>query len=434
MKLTPRFMVRAALVLTAAGTIGAFGACKKDNGVGPTPPPPPPSLPPPPPPVIPAPTEVTGTAASGTRIDLAWKDNATNETGYRVDRCSGASCSNFAQIGANTAADVKAFADTFGLAAATSYSYRVRAFTATDSSAWSAPATTVTLSPPTPSVVMIGAGEITTCGGSLGTSQTATLIQNQVSADPNTIVFTLGNNVGGPTDGTYTTCGFDPTWGKFKTAGTLKAALGDGDFDVVGSDGVYSYFGGPVAPNGWYAFDAGPNWRVIVLKTSTWEKGPGDMIGPSAMLDFLNTELTSNTKPCVMVLSWDRRIYTSGSGSLGRNQNMDHIAQAMYAAGADILLSAKDKQYMRFPKTNVDGVPDTKGFAQFIVGTGGRSLDAMHAPLAGNPVAAQFGGQGNAVPDSWGVVKFTLNANSYKWEWVGTNPSAFSDSGEQTCN
>jgi hypothetical protein len=152
------------------------------------------------------------------------------------------------------------------------------------------------------------------------------------------------------------------------------------------------------------------------------------------MLDFLNNELAANTKPCVMVISWDRRMYTSGTGGLGRNQNMDHIAQAMYAAGADILLSAKDKQYMRFPKTNVDGVADAAGFAQFVVGTGGRSLDALHAPAAGNPVAAQFGGQGNAVPDSWGVIKFTLNANSYDWTWVGTNPSAFSDSGTQACN
>src|SRR4051812_26620636 len=109
MKLTPRFMVRAALVLTAAGTIGAFGACKSDNVVNPNPPPPPP------PPGIPAPSGLSATAASGTRIDLAWTDNSTNETGFRVERCSGAACTNFAQIGANTAADIKAFADTFGL-------------------------------------------------------------------------------------------------------------------------------------------------------------------------------------------------------------------------------------------------------------------------------------------------------------------------------
>jgi len=430
-------MVRAALVLTAAGTIGAFGACKSDSPAGPPPPPPPP-----PPASIPAPSGLTATAASGTHIDLAWTDNSTNETGFRVERCSGAACTNFAQIGANTAANTVAFADEFGVVAGTSYSYRVRAFNATDSSAFSTTATVVTGSPPPAGQVMIGAGEITTCGGSLGTAQTATLIQNQVTADPSTIVVTMGNNVGGPTDGNYTSCGFDASWGKFKS-GNMKVALGDGDFDVVGTDGVYAYFGDKAgAPTGYYSFDAGPNWHVIVLNTNTWQSGPcgyqpngtGCTPGaPTPMLDWLATDLAANTKPCVMAISWQRRLYTSGSGTLAKNFNMNVIAQMLYGAGVDILLSAQDKQYERFPKLNVDGAADPHGFAQFIVGTGGRSLDAMHAASGGNPVAAQFGGQGNAVADSWGVVKFTLNANSYDWAWVGTT-GAFTDSGTQACN
>ena len=44
-------------------------------------------------------------------------------TGYRVERCQGAGCANFAQVATPTGA---AFSDT-GLTAATSYSYRVRA-------------------------------------------------------------------------------------------------------------------------------------------------------------------------------------------------------------------------------------------------------------------------------------------------------------------
>jgi chitodextrinase len=43
--------------------------------------------------------------------------------GYKVERCLGAGCANFAQIATPTGA---AFND-IGLAAATSYSYRVRA-------------------------------------------------------------------------------------------------------------------------------------------------------------------------------------------------------------------------------------------------------------------------------------------------------------------
>lgn len=425
MKFSKRFTVRAALVIAAGGVIGALGACKKDDGVGPTPPPPPP-----PPPSIPAPSGLTATAGTGNRIDLTWTDNSTNETGFRVDRCSGAGCSSFAQVGTNTAANITVFADENGLTAATSYSYRVRAFNATDSSTWSSTATAITGSPPVQGVVMIGAGEITSCG-SPGAPQTATLIQNQVTADPNTIVFTIGNNLADTSAvASYATC-FDPTWGKFKAA--MRPAVGNFDYESVGREAIYSYFGDRLPANGWYAFDAGTTWRVIVLNTSTWEHGATGMTGPHPQFDFLNNELAANTKPCVMVISWERRLYTATSGAMSKNQNMDHIAQAMYAAGADILLSANQKQYMRFPKTNVDGAPDAAGFAQFVVGTGGRSLDRMHAPLAGNPVAAQFGGI-DGTPNSWGVVKFTLNANSYKWEFVGTNPAAFSDSGEQACN
>src|SRR6185503_10910001 len=47
-----------------------------------------------------APGTLTSTAVSSTQIDLNW-GAATDDvgvTGYRVERCTGASCSNFAQI------------------------------------------------------------------------------------------------------------------------------------------------------------------------------------------------------------------------------------------------------------------------------------------------------------------------------------------------
>jgi chitodextrinase len=72
-----------------------------------------------------APTNLTASAATDTRINLSWTASTDNVgvTGYMVERCQGAACSNFAQISAPTAAT---FNDT-GLTASTSYSYRVRA-------------------------------------------------------------------------------------------------------------------------------------------------------------------------------------------------------------------------------------------------------------------------------------------------------------------
>jgi len=438
MKVTPRNMVRAALVLTAAGVIGAIGACKNDSGTNPPPPPPPP-----PPPAIRAPIGLTATAVSATGINLAWTDSATNETGFRVDRCSGAACTTFAQVGTNLAANTVAFSDT-GLVASTSYSYRVRAFNATDSSAWSTTATATTLAAGAGSITLIGAGEITTCS-SLGNAATATLIDNQIKADSNTIVFTTGNNIASGSGSTDPNACFGPTWGKFLTAkGGMHVALGDMDFrSVGGAANVYSYFGNSAgAPTGYYSFNAG-SWHIIVLNTTS-EQTPGtcgwstdgapggsrcDTVATHPELTWLTQDLATNTKPCILAISWERRLYTTGApdpGKLGRNANLNAIAEALYASGADVLVSAKDKQYERFPKSDPDGAANPKGFAQFIVGTGGRSLDRMNAATGGNPVAAQFGGV-TGTADSWGVMKFTLHDGSYDYEFIPTAAGGFTD-------
>ena len=72
-----------------------------------------------------APTSLTATAVSGTQINLAWTASTDNVgvTGYRVERCQGAGCTNFVQVLTPTGTSVS---DT-GLTAGTSYSYRVRA-------------------------------------------------------------------------------------------------------------------------------------------------------------------------------------------------------------------------------------------------------------------------------------------------------------------
>jgi hypothetical protein len=81
---------------------------------------------PPPPPQPPAaPTGLVATAAGSTQINLGWTDNAADETGYNIERCQGAGCTAFAGI-ATVGANATSFAN-LGLAAGTSYRYRVRA-------------------------------------------------------------------------------------------------------------------------------------------------------------------------------------------------------------------------------------------------------------------------------------------------------------------
>jgi chitodextrinase len=72
-----------------------------------------------------APTNLQATASGTTQIGLTWTAATDNVgvTGYRVERCQGAGCSNFAQIATPASSP---FTNT-GLAPSTSYSYRVRA-------------------------------------------------------------------------------------------------------------------------------------------------------------------------------------------------------------------------------------------------------------------------------------------------------------------
>ncbi|TMB96932.1 MAG: hypothetical protein E6J42_08565, partial [Chloroflexi bacterium] len=91
-----------------------------------------------------APTNLTVTAASTSRIDLKWTDNATNEAGFRIERSpDGATFSQIALVGAN----VTAYSNT-GLTASTTFTYRVRAYEGPNNSAYSNAATATTQSAP----------------------------------------------------------------------------------------------------------------------------------------------------------------------------------------------------------------------------------------------------------------------------------------------
>jgi len=71
------------------------------------------------------PSNLTATAASGTQINLAWTASTDNVgvTGYQIERCQGAGCTNFASV---TTVTGTTFSNT-GLTNGTRYSYRVLA-------------------------------------------------------------------------------------------------------------------------------------------------------------------------------------------------------------------------------------------------------------------------------------------------------------------
>jgi WD40 repeat protein len=120
-----------------------------------------------------APSNLVATSISTTQINLAWGASSDNigVTGYRVERCQGAGCSNFVQIAAPAATS---FGD-FGLIPGTTYQYRVRATDAASNlSAYSAVANATTQPDTTPPTVTVTSPLNGATGVSLGTAVTVT--------------------------------------------------------------------------------------------------------------------------------------------------------------------------------------------------------------------------------------------------------------------
>jgi hypothetical protein len=91
------------------------------------------------------PTDLTATAVSSSQIDLAWTDNSSDETGFKIERktSSGGTYTQIATVGAN----VTSYNNTY-LTADTTYYYRVRAYSAAGNSDYSNEAHDTTLPPP----------------------------------------------------------------------------------------------------------------------------------------------------------------------------------------------------------------------------------------------------------------------------------------------
>jgi PKD repeat protein len=80
-----------------------------------------------------APSNLAASAVSRSQINLSWTDNANNETGFKIERCAGATCTNFTQI-ATVGANVTNFSNS-GLKRNTAYRYRLRSYNVSGNSA-----------------------------------------------------------------------------------------------------------------------------------------------------------------------------------------------------------------------------------------------------------------------------------------------------------
>jgi hypothetical protein len=104
-----------------------------------------------------APSNLTGSAASGTQVNLSWQDNSTNETAMIVERKTGLSASQFTVV-TTLAANTTSYSDQ-GLLTNQRYTYRIKALNGTVYSAYSNSTSVELGSAP----ILMGNGVISTC-------------------------------------------------------------------------------------------------------------------------------------------------------------------------------------------------------------------------------------------------------------------------------
>ena len=209
----------------------------------------------------------------------------------------------------------------------------------------------------------MGAGDIADCTTATDTATAALL--DQIDGT----VFAAGDNaylVGSATD--YANC-YEPTWGRHKRR--TRPVPGNHDYYSPGAAPYYAYFGTHAGPpgRGYYSYDLGA-WHIIAINS---DEGTPTAAG-SAQEQWLRADLTANRTQCTLAY-WHHPRFSSGFHQ--NDARMRDIWQALYDFGADVVVTGHDHDYEEFSRQTADGVLDANGIRQFVVGTGGTSLQAI---------------------------------------------------------
>jgi hypothetical protein len=282
-----------------------------------------------------------------------------------------------------------------------------------------APMPTKVFFSPTPSAsdpVLVGAGDIAICSLTGRTETAALLAQTPFSA-----IFTAGDNSNeSGTMAQYTGC-FGTTWGKYMQYIHPTA----GNHDASGYPNYYTYFGAAAGPagKGWYSYDLG-SWQIIMLNTGcTGMVGPCNDTAGSAQEQWLKADLAAHSNKCTMAIMHQPRF---SSGYHGSSTAQQPLWQDLYNAGADVVVDGHDHDYERFAPQDPTGKADaTNGIREFVTGTGGAEHRDFNAPIANSQVR---------IANVWGIMKFTLHASSYDWQFIPVAGQTATDSGSASCH
>jgi Calcineurin-like phosphoesterase len=255
----------------------------------------------------------------------------------------------------------------------------------------------------------------------------------QHNADGSIMMATIANNP--DTGGTFTqpVPYSDGQAGHFEQSGGLGNTVPTGGNVGVG--------------DGWYSYNLG-SWHLISLNIEC-ETQPGGCTGSwfTAELAWLKHDLEANHSQCTLAYWHQPTFSAANSIAVPEGTSAQAFWQLLYRYGADVVLNGHDHLYARYRPLDPSGKFDPKkGIREFIVGTGGETLDAVvltgtSSDPSGNPNfntenLEAFSGQ------FWGVMGLTLHEDGYAWDFESalkdpaqtTGPASFSDKGVGKCH
>src|SRR5437016_982480 len=241
--------------------------------------------------------------------------------------------------------------------------------------------------------------------------------------------FTTGWPVACYVDPIFIPCGapeaheacYDKTWGRAKSR--TRPAPGNHEFHALGAAPYFDYFGAAAgeAKTGYYSYELGA-WHILVLNSECKDVGgcePG-----SLQEKWVRTDLAAHSASCTLAY-WHKPLFSSGSAH-GNDLTVKPLFQALYDAGADLVIVGHDHDYERFAPQTPDGTPDPKrGIRDFVVGTGGKNHRPFGEPKPNSELRDAT---------AFGVLKLTLKRGGYDWQFIPEAGKSFTDSGSGNCH
>ncbi len=218
---------------------------------------------------------------------------------------------------------------------------------------------------------------------------------------------------------------YDPTWGRVKSI--THPVAGNHEYETPAAAGYFDYYNGAGRSTGlagdrskgYYSFDVGA-WHLIALNSNCTYVGCG---AGSPQERWLKADMAAHPNRCTLAY-WHHPRFNSGY--TGNAPSTGPLWQDLYTGGADVVLNGHSHEYERFaPQTPSAQADPTRGIREFVVGTGGEDHHALGTVQPNSQVRNI---------DTFGVLRLTLSATSYSWNFVSEAGGAFTDSGNQSCH